>query len=82
MTVHCSIMNDIKSESKNPKSERPGAWLFWGNTACYYAKLKDNMIELDGPVRTISLPKFTEAPWILCHEPQPGRPLGVQGFSE
>jgi beta-xylosidase len=40
------------------------AYLFWGNTVCYYAKLKENMIELDGPIQTISLPKFTEAPWI------------------
>jgi len=40
------------------------AYLFWGNTACYYAKLKDNMIELDGEIQTIDLPNFTEAPWI------------------
>ncbi|MCX2680467.1 glycoside hydrolase family 43 protein [Galbibacter sp. EGI 63066] len=40
------------------------AYLFWGNTQCYYAKLKDNMIELDGSIQTIDLPKFTEAPWI------------------
>lgn len=40
------------------------AYLFWGNTQCYYAKLKGNMTELDGPVQKISLPSFTEAPWI------------------
>ena len=40
------------------------AYLFWGNTVCHYAKLKANMIELDGPIQTISLPNFTEAPWI------------------
>ena len=40
------------------------AYLFWGNTKCYYAKLKSNMTELDGPIKTIELPKFTEAPWI------------------
>lgn len=40
------------------------AYLFWGNTACYYAKLKENMIELDGPIKSIKLPYFTEAPWI------------------
>ena len=40
------------------------AYLFWGNTACYYAKLKDNMVELDGEIKTIDLPNFTEAPWI------------------
>ena len=40
------------------------AYLFWGNTKCYYAKLKENMMELDGPINTIDLPGFTEAPWI------------------
>lgn len=40
------------------------AYLFWGNTKCYYAKLKANMTELDGTINTISLPYFTEAPWI------------------
>jgi hypothetical protein len=45
--------------------EHGQAWLFWGNTACYYAKLKNNMIELDGEIKTISLPKFTEAPYMV-----------------
>ncbi|SFW75494.1 Glycosyl hydrolases family 43 [Sinomicrobium oceani] len=40
------------------------AYLYWGNTVCYYARLKDNMIELDGPIHTVDLPDFTEAPWI------------------
>ena len=41
------------------------AYLFWGNTKCYYAKLKENMIELDGEIQVVDgLPNFTEAPWI------------------
>ncbi len=41
------------------------AWLFWGNTNLYYAKLKANMTELDGPIEQITgLPRFVEAPWI------------------
>lgn len=43
------------------------AWLFWGNQKCYYAKLKPNMTELDGPIEVIpdeQVPQFTEAPWI------------------
>lgn len=41
------------------------AYLFWGNTICYYAKLKANMIELDGPIMKVNVPtKFTEAPWV------------------
>lgn len=40
------------------------AYLYWGNTVCYYAKLKDNMVELDGEIHTVDLPNFTEAPFI------------------
>jgi beta-xylosidase len=40
------------------------AYLFWGNGMCYYAKLKSNMTELDGPIETITLPHYTEAPWV------------------
>lgn len=40
------------------------AYLFWGNTVLYYAKLKDNMIEFDSEIKTISLPNFVEAPWV------------------
>ena len=39
-------------------------YLYWGNTVCKYVKLKDNMIEMDGEIHTVDLPKFTEAPWI------------------
>lgn len=40
------------------------AYLFWGNGSCKWAKLKDNMIELDGPIYTFKPQNFTEAPWI------------------
>ncbi len=40
------------------------AYIFWGNSQCYYAKLKDNMIELDSEIMAVDLPNFTEAPWI------------------
>lgn len=40
------------------------AYLIWGNTQCYYAKLKENMTELDGPIVPVDLPRFTETPWI------------------
>lgn len=43
------------------------AYLFWGNHQCYYAKLKKNMIELDGEITNITLTNYTEAPWINKH---------------
>lgn len=39
-------------------------WLVWGNGKCYFAKLKANMIELDGEVRTFDLPDYVEGPWL------------------
>lgn len=39
-------------------------YIFWGNRECYYAKLKDNMTEIDGEVHRINVPDYTEAPWV------------------
>ncbi len=36
------------------------AHIFWGKGACYYARLKPNMIALDGPIDTVDLPGFQE----------------------
>ncbi|WP_186577047.1 family 43 glycosylhydrolase [Aquibacillus kalidii] len=44
------------------------AYLYWGNTHLYYAKLKDNMVELDGEIHKTEIQDmpgtFTEAPFI------------------
>lgn len=39
-------------------------YIIWGNRECYYAKLKDNMIEIDGSVHRINVQNFTEGPWM------------------
>lgn len=39
-------------------------YIIWGNKECYYAKLKDNMTEIDGDIHQIDVPRFTEAPWM------------------
>lgn len=45
------------------------AYMFWGNTQCYYIKLKENMIDTIGPiVPVLGLPRYTEAPWIHKHK--------------
>ena len=70
------ITNDMTKETKiswddiDPAvfiDDDGSAWLFWGNQKCYFAKLKDNMVELDGPIRVVpdhEVERFTEAPWI------------------
>ena len=42
------------------------AWIFWGNGQCYFARLKDNMVEIDGAIKQLQFDgfEFTEAPWI------------------
>jgi arabinoxylan arabinofuranohydrolase len=44
--------------------ENGDAYLFWGNTVPKYARLADNMIELDGEIHVIDIPDFTEALWV------------------
>jgi beta-xylosidase len=39
-------------------------WIAWGNRECYIARLKPNMIELDGPITEITPPHFEEGPWL------------------
>ena len=41
------------------------SWLIWGNANCYMARLAENMVNFDGPIRTIGLPNFVEGPWIF-----------------
>lgn len=44
------------------------SWIAWGNRHCYIAKLKPNMIEIDGPITEITPPHFEEGPWIHKRE--------------
>ena len=70
------ITNDMTTDTKiswddiDPTifiDEDKQAYLFWGNTMLHYMKLKENMIEADGPIQTVSVPHFTEAPWVHKH---------------
>lgn len=36
------------------------AYIFWGKKQCYYARLKANMLELDGEIKTVEFPNFEE----------------------
>lgn len=47
------------------------AYLFWGNGACYWAKLNEDMISIDGEIHPLEVKnpkafvqKYTEAPWV------------------
>lgn len=43
------------------------AYIFWGNRVCYYAKLKENMTEIDGDINRVCINgnlRYTEAPWV------------------
>ncbi|WP_300973263.1 family 43 glycosylhydrolase [Sphingomonas sp. LHG3406-1] len=40
------------------------SWIAWGNRQAYIARLKANMIELDGPITEITPPHFEEGPWL------------------
>jgi beta-xylosidase len=40
------------------------AYVFWGNGSCKYARLKNNMVELDGPIITFKPEHYIEGPWV------------------
>ncbi|WP_184235716.1 glycoside hydrolase family 43 protein [Massilia timonae] len=40
------------------------AYMYFGNKVLKYVRLKPNMIELDGPIQTVGLFNFEEAPWL------------------
>lgn len=44
--------------------ENGDTYIFFGNLVPKYVKLKDNMIELDGPIKTVDVPHYTEASWV------------------
>lgn len=41
------------------------SFLYWGNTVLKWAKLKDNMVELEGDIQVIDVPSFTEGPYVF-----------------
>lgn len=40
------------------------AWMAWGNSNLYLAKLKPNMIEIDGEIEELSITNYLEGPWL------------------
>lgn len=40
------------------------AYMYWGNGSLKWAKLKKNMIEMDGPITTLMPKNFIEGPWV------------------
>ncbi len=36
------------------------AYIFWGKNVCYYASLRQDLIDLDGEIRRVELPEFLE----------------------
>ena len=39
-------------------------WIAWGNRQAYIARLKPDMIGIDGPITEITPPHFEEGPWL------------------
>ncbi len=42
-------------------------YLYWGNSVLKWAKLKPNMTELDGPIHTVGVERYTEASYLHKH---------------
>ncbi|WP_462159515.1 glycoside hydrolase family 43 protein [Pseudoalteromonas sp. GB56] len=70
---HALVTNDMTTHTPNDWDdidpaifieENGDAYMFFGNLMPKYVKLKDNMVELDGEIKTIDVPNFTEALWV------------------
>jgi arabinoxylan arabinofuranohydrolase len=69
------ISDGMTTDSRRPNADIDPAvfiddddttWLAWGNGDCYLAKLKPNMIELDGEIKKLDItPYYSEGPWIF-----------------
>lgn len=50
------------------------AYLYWGNNACYFAELGEDMISLKSEIKNVPLtaeafgPDYEEAPWVYPHD--------------
>lgn len=42
-------------------------WMAWGNGDCYMVKLKQNLVEIDGPITKVPYRNFSEGPWLFKH---------------
>ena len=40
-------------------------WMAWGNGDCYMVKLKQNMVETDGPITKVPFRNYSEGPWLF-----------------
>lgn len=40
-------------------------WLAWGNGDCYMVKLKQNMVETEGPITKVPFRNYSEGPWLF-----------------
>lgn len=67
------LTNDMTSHSSNNWDDidpaiyiedNGDAYMFFGNSVPKYVKLKDNMIELDGEIKVLDIPHFTEALYV------------------
>ena len=53
-----TVMIEDLTPNPSPKGEgskKPQAWIMWGNPTVYYAKLNEDMISIDGEVKTLDM---------------------------
>jgi beta-xylosidase len=70
---HALVTDDMTTQTPNDWDdidpaiyieENGDVYMFFGNLMPKYVKLKDNMLELDGEIKTLTLPNYTEASWV------------------
>ena len=70
---HALVTNDMTTQTPNDwddidpaiyVEENGDTYMFFGNLMPKYVKLSDDLLSLDGEIKTIDVPNFTEAAWV------------------
>jgi beta-xylosidase len=58
--LNCTVHGSSNIDPSVLVDEDGQGYIFWGQKTCYFSKLKDNLIELEGTIQIIDLPNFYE----------------------
>lgn len=70
---HALVTDDMTRQTPNDwddidpaiyVEENGDTYMFFGNLVPKYVKLSDNLLELDGEIKVIDVPNYTEASWV------------------
>jgi beta-xylosidase len=65
-----SMLNGTEGDNFDPNVHIDSdgqAYIFWGKKVCYYAKISNDMLSIEGEIKKINLPRFQEGVHVHRH---------------